>query len=164
MTARTYYTVEFEYPNQRIYALWYSSDHEDGFLMDGNHVRVFPKAFDAVKFAQENGLDLEMEAPAVILCNAEKLLAFDDMDCAAVLDFWNIASDMARSCGCPFFGDAKEAVTTCIYHKLFRGCNLPSMTDGGERFYPKWSDAEKDTLIRVIQSGLTLLNNSLAIM
>lgn len=163
MATETYYTVGFEFPNKQVYALWYSSDHEDGFLIDGNHACVFSKAVDAVRFAQGNSLALELDAPSMILCNEERLLAFDDMDCAAVLDFWNIASDMARSCGHSFLGDVKDGMITSIYHKLFYGCNLPSMADGREHFCPRWSIQEKDALTQVIRSGLMLLNESLVI-
>lgn len=55
-------------------------------------------------------------------------------DCRLLLAIWNLAGDVARSVSEPF--DDRGGVLDDVYHKLFFGSNLPSMTPPGEQYHP----------------------------
>ena len=43
-----------------------------------------------------------------------------------------------------------------VYHKLFYGNHLPSMTPDGSEYIPQWNQEELDLLRAVLNEGLTL--------
>jgi hypothetical protein len=81
------------------------------------------------------------------------------VDCVVSLNAWNLLRDLPN-------GDlftAADACTNVIYDKLFRGCNLPSMTNPGEVFVPTWQPAEIATLKHLLLLGLAELRARLPV-
>jgi hypothetical protein len=58
------------------------------------------------------------------------------VDCSAVLDIWNVLTDIPRE---KSLFDEADARAGTIYDKLVFGCNIPAISVPGETFVPIWS-------------------------
>lgn len=156
---KEYYIVDFVLSNRHFYTIWYSSDVQDGFILntDGSKVRTFATISHAELFLKKEKLTLQKER-TVFLCD-EINCSGKNIDCNAVLPFWNIISDMANSLNISFLGLQKEESIECLYDKLFHGCNLPSYKGSNPDYFPTWSCAEIKALEKVIDQGKIILHD-----
>ena len=74
--------------------------------------------------------------------------------CLDLLNAWNLFTDLPLGTSLFALADARS---TAIYDKLFRGCNLPSITPEGEHYVPMWSASETAALKHVLLLGLAEL-------
>ncbi len=81
------------------------------------------------------------------------------IDCALLLESWNLFTDIAASLRWSHF-DPKPRRTQQLYEKLFWGSNLPAMTPAGRPYRPLWSVREMRALRIVLTDGLRLFSNT----
>ena len=160
---RKFYIVTFIICKNVYYTLWFTNNN-DGFILDDDkkHIKSFKFEEDIRVFAVENNLDLEVEITN-ILCDKNKLLDTQHIDCNYILTFWNIISDISNTIKTDFLGDHKTKDICDIYNKIFYGCNLPAIKNENknEKFVPKWRNNEKILIQRVIKDGLKILIKSI---
>jgi hypothetical protein len=75
----------------------------------------------------------------------------DVRDCRALLNAWNLLVDLP---GGENLFRAADARALGLYDKLFRGCNLPSITSPGAHDEPVWMAPETAALKHVLLLGL----------
>ena len=75
-------------------------------------------------------------------------------DCAPLLNAWNLLVDLPEGEG---LFRAADARAIAVYDKLFRGCNLPAMMTGEERYVPVWANSEITALKHLLLLGLAEL-------
>jgi len=84
------------------------------------------------------------------------------IDYSAFLNAWNFFDDLAGLHDNP--GTAYARLSRGAgrgYDKLFWGSNLPSVTPPGEWFTPSWGADELDSIRRVLEAGLGLVQGEL---
>jgi hypothetical protein len=145
------------------YFLWQTdleTDRLDRVVVDdGGRIASFATEIEARTHANARGEPAATEPPVVY--DLDRLAAWCDhpaevtLDCEAILDVWNLFSDL---------GDPAPAVTNAFrfaassagasYEKLLFGTNLPAMTPAGSSYTPLWSAAELDRLSQTLRLGL----------
>lgn len=133
--------------------LWESGDEPPDRVVvdDAGLVLTFPSTSAAAE-----AVGSSFRADEVARYDLEAVQAWckspsDAVDCRVLLDAWNLVGDL------PDVGDlftAADARANVIYDKLFRGCNLPSITPDDEMFVPRWLPAEVATLKRLLLLGI----------
>ncbi len=81
------------------------------------------------------------------------------IDCALLLDSWNLFTDVGASLRWSHF-DPKRRRTQKLYEKLFWSNNLPAVTPAGEHYRPIWSVREARGARIVLTDGLRLFRNN----
>ena len=79
-----------------------------------------------------------------------------DIECDNVLNFWNIASDMALTFNEHFLGDEEGSnyKISEVYNKLFYGTNPPALRDdSAAQYIPKWTKTELKIICDVIKDA-----------
>jgi hypothetical protein len=151
----SHYPVRFRLGGVERRMIWYG-DETDGVLLFGaGRIAVFTSRSDLEQYAEEQGFGLEAEADTVydfdVLSRWLPRAAPEKVDCEFLLNMWNMLCDIANSLGDPL---QEPDVAMRIYDKLFRGCNLPTMTPPGEHFEPSWSVEEVRVMSEVLSGGL----------
>lgn len=155
MEDKTLYPVELYLPKRHGIALWYSGE-QDGLLVQADgKLRIFADCTDALAFVKEQGYT-PAESITVYAYPPLQALQQGQVDCQPLLHWWNLFSDIAQSVHQPFSGDARDEKTQNVYNKLFYGCNLPAMRQGGPLYHPVWSDEERILLQKILRDGLAL--------
>jgi hypothetical protein len=72
-------------------------------------------------------------------------------DPQSLLDAWNFLIDLPAGENLFRAADARSLV---LYDKLFRSCNLPSVTQPGDEFVPLWTASETSALKHLLLLGL----------
>ena len=158
--SRPHYAVRCRLDGVERFFIWYSAASDGVLLSSPERLALFADLGEVDQYASEHNLWLESEAPAFYdFDRLAEWLSWPscDPDCRFLLDTWNMLADIARSLGTRL-AEPPEADGT--YDKLFRGCNLPSMTPPGEPFVPSWSEPEIATLTTVLSSGLQTLRGA----
>lgn len=156
-----YYPLLYRLDGRDAFLLWCSNDHDGVMAQDG---RILSFSSDAAlrRFAARHRISLEDEAPTLHDLDAVHTWVGeprgDTIDCALLLNAWNLFADIARSLpgSGADFSELDRAHDT-VYEKLFRGNNLPAVTPEGERYDPEWSYEEVAALTRLLECGLHLL-------
>lgn len=74
-------------------------------------------------------------------------------DASALLNTWNLLLDLPSE----NLFRAADSRALSLYDKLFRGCNLPSMSVSGEHYEPEWTAGEVAALKHLLCLGLAEL-------
>jgi hypothetical protein len=154
---RSHYPVRFRLGGVERRMIWYG-DETDGVLLFGSdRIAVFTSRSELEQYAEEQGFRLEAEVDTVydfdVLSRWLPQATPETVDCEFLLNMWNMLCDIANSLGDPL---QEPDAAMCIYDKLFRGCNLPSMTPHGEHFEPSWSVDEIGVMSDVLWRGLSV--------
>ncbi|OWR32671.1 hypothetical protein CDO73_03465 [Saccharibacillus sp. O23] len=160
---RSYYPVTFEIDDHLYRCVWYTEER-DGFLSEGNRLKLFDSREDLVAYDKQQGLNIVTEESSTI--SIDRLRGqFDQLDhggaldCHEFLNFWNCVSDAAHTCAKIFYGDQDRL--TPIYDRVFYGTNPPALRGDGEYFVPAWTKADKKQLKKVFEEGVLLLKTVL---
>jgi hypothetical protein len=141
--------------------IWYGGESDGVLLSESDRIALFASRDELVRYATDRNLGLEAEVGIVYdfddlsrwLANAVS----ETVDCEFLLNMWNMCADVAGSLGA---GLEEPEAAMPIYDKLFRGCNLPSMTPPGERFKPSWSVDEIAVMSDVLSGGLNVFRRA----
>ena len=166
MTDRQYYFCEFQMGGASYFVIWYSGE-EDGLLTnDERRLLSFGSSDQALAYASERALAIEPQEPAFYdLDRIESWFtgaSADKIDCAELLDAWNMFLDVAASAGGASLFEAADARANDVYDKLFFGNNLPSITPPGEHYVPGWSAEEVGVLARIMRLGHRMVQAALS--
>jgi hypothetical protein len=159
---RKYYILWYRLDGSDSFLIWYS-DEKDGVFVDADgFVPSFKDAGSLLKYAQERNIGVDTEGP--VLLNLDVLSRWLKENDVALIDpngvngAWNLFADVSHSIEGGF--DANQRLTQKIYNKLFRGCNLPSVTPEGESYHPAWTKRELNIMRDVLSSGLQMFRSS----
>ena len=157
-----YYPTVFSLGGRDFHLIWFSSE-KDGFLTsdEGDTLLVFEDEGSMRAYAREKKIDL-VDETSLYGDPAEVVLDGTVESCDRALNMWNILSDVSASVGGKFPGDSRQSDVQGLYEKLFYGCNLPAVRNGGEEYRPVWNDSEKFLLKNVLLEGRSILLNALS--
>ena len=138
------------------YFFWESGDDtRDRVVLDNDGLIL---AFPSERIARETGsvCGLAVSSQEATVYDLDAIETWckstaEVLECSWLLDAWNLFGDMPHGENL-FAGAARRA--TAAYDKLFRGCNLPSMTPPGQHYVPAWSASETAALKRLFVLGL----------
>lgn len=158
---RSHYPVRFRLDGVERLMIWYGAERDGVLLSGSDRIALFASRDDLVHYATDRNLRLETEVDIVYdfddlsrwLANADP----ETVDCEFLLNMWNMCDDVASSLGA---GVEEPEAGMPIYDKLFRGCNLPSMTPPGEHFEPSWSVDEIAVMSYVLSGGLNVFRRA----
>jgi hypothetical protein len=145
------------------YLIWISGEKDSVVVDAAGFVPSFRDLMTLRQYADLNHHSFETEEPSpldldwVATWTAART---GIIDCKAVLDAWNLFSDMAASItnqGSEF--KRIDPQFPGVYRKLFWGNNLPSVTPEGKQFIPDWSAEEISSLAEVLTAGLDLFRS-----
>jgi hypothetical protein len=124
---------------------------------DNGFVLSFSSVAAAMDTAQANGWNVESEEPfAYDIDGIEQWCRSDAgiRDCTDLLNAWNLLVDMP---GGQNLFRAADARARGLYDKLFKACNVPSMTPPGEHYEPVWTASETTALKHLLLLGMAEL-------
>ena len=108
----------------------------------------------AVEAGHVNGWNISSEEPSTYEIDRIEQWCRSDAgvrDCRELLNVWNLLVDMPSA---ESLFRAADARALSLYDKLFRGCNLPSITPAGEHYEPVWTPSETAALKHLLLLGL----------
>ncbi len=116
---KEYCKVIFETEEKDYFCVWFS-DINSGFLKEQDHIACFRDEDVFDKFTAAKGISIK----ETMIFDLTSLLSFalgseDDFDASALLNFWNICSDLAFSLNLSFLGDDDNETLSEIYDTLF---------------------------------------------
>lgn len=117
-------------------------------------VLSFVSVAAVVEAGQANEWNLSSEEPSTYDIDGIEQWCRSDAgvgDCSELLNVWNLLVDLP---GDENLFRAADARALGMYDKLFRGCNLPSMTPPGEHYEPTWTLSETAALKHLLLLGL----------
>lgn len=157
-----YYIIRCTLDQMDSYLIWFSND-QDGLMTDDAHqIIVFRDQISLQDYAQQIGVQLVDEPPVDYDFDTIQHWLHDPraapMDYPALLDAWNLFTDIATSVG--MLDTWQEPTWRTLYDKLFWANNLPAVTPPGKTYEPIWSDAETAMLRTVMYTGLQLLRDN----
>jgi hypothetical protein len=163
---RLYFACRVRMNGSDALVLWYQ-DERDGFVRrpDGQ-LLVAGSPGSLTSAAAEMGLSLGQEDTAAYdfdqLWEWCRRPSAEGVECPAFLNAWNFFDDLAGLHDNPESEYAKLSRGAArSYDKLFWGNNPPSMTPPGKSFTPKWSEDELESIRRVLEAGLGLVEAAL---
>jgi hypothetical protein len=157
---RVYCAVEFVYLNKKQYCVWYSFD-DCGFVVKDNQVLCFDDVSSLKSYCYEHEIDIydddddldSYDVGAILDWLVGKIPGFDYQ---ILLNFWNIAIDIAESVSADFYGNT-EGIVLDVYRKVFYANNLPILKKDGEDFIPTWDEEELLELKKVMQDAVRIV-------
>lgn len=162
MEEAAYYFVKFIYQKRELFFVWITDD-EDLFLLEDGELKCFFDLDELYLYCKNNDIpiqegftDYDMDELFCVL--RERKFA---KNCALLLNFWNIFSDLAQSVGKKFCGDDKEY--SYIYQKLFFGNNLRAINKGRKNYIPVFEKHEKNQIMKVLEEGIKIFEEQLEI-
>lgn len=151
-----YYIVKFIIESEEEYYTIWVSDEYDEFLGVNNRLLSWSSVGELTSFAEEKGIVLENGVSCYDLNMLKDNIRCRE-DCGAVLDFWNIFSDLAKTSGRSFMGD--DLKYNDIYIKLLAGCNLPAFNQ--TEYTAVWETEECLKIKMILNDGMDILFQSL---
>jgi len=152
--------------NWRIRYLVWCDDSPAPLLLDAaGRIAAYGTPAEVLARAELSHLPLQLEPP--LLHDLDRLaqqlatLRPATIDCALLLESWNLFTDVGASLRWSHF-DPKPRRTQQLYEKLFRGNDLPAVTPASEHYRPCWSVREVRALRIVLTDGLRLFRNNVA--
>jgi hypothetical protein len=157
-----YYIICLDYKFSKLYVIWISDDTDRLVADDENKIIAFRTKDELTAYADKHQLKFNEEYSTCNLYLLQRwLLAPSEMiDCTEFLNLWNLFTDVAETVCQPFLGDEKETVNNNLYEKLFDGNGLWISSDPN----PSFDKTEIETLQKVLNQGLNLLQKNLHIM
>jgi hypothetical protein len=155
---RVYYIDKFVYKSEKRYCVWYS-DEVDGFLVEDNQVLCFGDVDSLKSYCYEQKIELDdddvdsYDVGTIFDWLDEKTAGFDYVN---LLNFWNVASDVAKSIAVDFYGD-NNGIVLDIYNKIFYANNLPAMKGDHEDFIPTWDEEDLLELKKVMRDAVRIV-------
>lgn len=154
----------FQVDETIFYCIWFSDDETDGFLLENSKVKVFDSEAAAFAFLQSFSSYQKTIGLTVYDVNqiVQIVLGTSALDPCRILNFWNIAGDLANSTGIPYEGNQKDRLTNGIYDKLFCGNNLPAINTSGHIYVPQFTQEESVRLTEILIDGIAHIRKMLA--
>ena len=151
---RNYYALQFKDDKCSKYAIYYSGD-EDGFICEDGKLAFFDSLTLLHDYCRTHDIVLEDDGETdfvydIAYIENQMNSPADELDCSAILSFWNIISDALKDMGIAFSGDLRDEMTDRIYDKLFCGCNLPAYNTSGKEYIPVWSAEETEAMRKIL--------------
>jgi hypothetical protein len=139
--------------------LWEGEDPGPARLVvdDGGFVLSFASIAAALEVGKANAWNISSEEPAAYDIDGIEQWCRSDAgirDCNQLLNAWNLLVDLP---GGENLFRAADARALGLYDKLFKGCNLPSMTPAGEHCEPVWTASEMAALKHLLLLGMAEL-------
>lgn len=139
--------------------LW--EDDPDRIVLDGDgYVVSFPDESTAREAAAARGWTVHDGVPTTYELDAVERWCKStstDGDWRALLNAWNLFLDLDVGENLFRAADRRTLGEGGTYDKLFRACNLPSMTPEGPLYVPIWNAGELAALRQILLLGLTEL-------
>lgn len=155
---KEYCKVIFETEEKDYFCVWYS-DINSGFLKEQDHIACFrdEDVFDA--FTKAKGISIK----ETMIFDLSSLLGFalgkdDDFDASALLNFWNICSDLAFTLNLSFLGDDDNETLSEIYDTLFF---IQTADEGEDEEDTTLTSDDLEDLREVIQDGCKMVVSNL---
>jgi hypothetical protein len=150
------------------FVIWYQDEH-DGFVRSPDGQLLVADSFRSLA-AVAAGMGLPLVPDETAEYDFDRLRDWcrrpsaEGVECPAFLNAWNFFDDLAGLHNNPDSPYAKlSRGAGQSYDKLFWGNNLPSVTPPGERFTPSWGADELDSIRRVMEAGLGLVEAELRV-
>jgi hypothetical protein len=121
---------------------------------DKGFVLSFSSVAAAMEAARASGWNVDSEEPSAYDVDGIEQWCRSDAgvrDCNELLNVWNLLVDLP---GGENLFRAADARARGLYDKLFRACNLPSMTPAGEHYEPVWTASETAALKHLLLLGM----------
>lgn len=162
LSTNDHYIVLLDFKFQKKYILWFSSDDVDGVVVNSEKKIIgFKDKTQLLKFVEENTISLKEDITAYNINYLQQWIINPNrsIDCEEVLNFWNLCIDISDSTAIEFLGNVKDDLRNGLYNKLFdvAGPFIVENTD------TDFNDTEIVKLSEIIQDGLTLLIENLAV-
>ena len=147
-----YYIAEFILNDTTYYMFW----QDECFLTEGDEPVIFRSVEETKSFIAGNDLEVDDSATVYDLDSVTALITKTELseNCNAILDCWNIFSDIARTTETDFIGDHDIGENEDLYSKLVMGCNLPELEN--EDFHPVLDETEQKHLETVLNAGISI--------
>ena len=156
--------IDIKHKHVSLYAIWLEGDEGDSELqwddigiicfMDWNTCRDFAEA-KGHGISTEPIMKYDLDSIADWATSPIAL----PVDCDLLLNFVNFIDDATP------IGEEREGLRDRqqgdIYHKLFWGNNLVSVTPPGEHYIPTWSEDELTELQEMVEEGLAYWSRSM---
>jgi hypothetical protein len=141
--------------DERVF-LWKGEDPGPAGVVvdDKGFVLSYSSDAAAIEAALANGWNVATEEPTAYDIDAIERWCRSDAgvrDCTELLNAWNLFTDLP---GGENLFRAADARALALYDKLFRACNLPSMTPPGEHYEPVWTSSETTALKHLLLLGM----------
>lgn len=159
-----YYILPYQLRGELRHLIWISSKKDTLEVDTSLLIPSFSDIKSLQHYARIKGYYIEREKSK--LHNLDHIISWLEnpakpIDCMAVLEAWNLFSDIAITF--PRRNSAFRKIDKQfpkIYNKLFMGSNLPAVTPKGTNYKPIWSTSERKTIARLMNDGLDLFNKS----
>ena len=129
---------------------------DECFLSENGKPVILKSVEEAKDFISKNNLEVDEAASVYDLDSVLSLVTGTEAseNCHAILDCWNIFSDLARTAEADFIGDHDIDENEHLYSMLVMGCNLPEINN--EEFHPVLDEEEKKHLETVLNDGISI--------
>jgi len=158
-----YFPLLYRLRTEKRYLIWITNEQDSVVVDAAGFVPSFRDLISLRQYADLNHYPLEGDQEKAVLHNLDWVARWSRahvarVDCAKVLEAWNIFADIAVSVGSrgTSFRNIDSRVLWPIYDKLFWGNNLPAVTPKGKRYVPEWSPDELGSLAEVLAAGLDM--------
>lgn len=148
------------YKKKKYYAIW-KTDSADEFETKERKVILFESVDEAADYLSNKKMRFRSSEITTYDLDwfIENCICSEYGDCKAILLYWNMFSDMAKSVKTKFLGDDEK--NNKIYDKLFFGNNLPTVTPDGKHYEPIWSNAERKSITAILSEGVEIVKSQL---
>lgn len=149
--------VEFKLNAVTKYYIWYLDENDDeAFYQVGSEIAVFSSIENISHFLNDN--KISYDSIAFDIDEIVASLANDSFDYTAILDFFNIVSDIAKACHIKI---PAENGFDFIYDKLFYGQNLSTINKSNKKYHPVFTKTELHILKRHIKTCAQIVENKI---
>lgn len=147
------YPYTYVYKGKKQIVIWQTNkEGQDSFKLDSKNCLIISQTEDELrkllgddseKIRWSEGGEINFDKFRTALKNLRTGRASSKETCRVIIDGWNFLEDLART-----FGLADEieklhsTLLNRIYHKMFYGINLPSVTPEGKSYSPLWEHEE----------------------
>jgi hypothetical protein len=156
-----YYIICLNFNFNKLYIIWVSDETDSVVIDELGKVLAFTNNDLLLNYASKSNITLNEDQTIYDIDKLQQWLIAptDIFDCELFLNFWNLCTDISVGLNKIFLGDIEADDHDILYNKLFDGAGTCISEDKNEAF-----DAfEIDKLRKIIQSGLALLLDNLAI-
>lgn len=149
--------VKFKLKTVTKYCIWYLDENDvETFYQVGSKIAVFSSIENISHFLNNN--KISYGSIAFDIDEIVASLVDDSFDCTVVLDFFNIVSDVAKTCHIKI---PEENGFGFIYDKLFYGQNLSTINKSNRKYDPVFTKTELHILKRHIKTCTQMVVNKI---
>ena len=170
---KEYYVLNFLLNGKQLNALWFSDKENNDLLLSENNKILLFKSNTKI---EENSIMINDSIQYTeFVYNFDKINDenrwvrkakksymdkedFFEIDNIYILSLWNILKDVFTTIQIEFIGD--DYKYDDIYNKIFFGNNCPSVTPKDKEYIPLWKIKEINSIKKVINEGIIVLNHN----